>query len=56
VRESYLEQQATAVRFFDDAFQGKVPNVVGFKPPVRDYGDDGSPDATDPDPSDPTVK
>jgi len=44
------------VRFFDDGFQGKVPNVTGFSPPVRDVDEDGNPDATDPDPNDPTVK
>ena len=56
VRNSYLEQEAMVMRFLDDGFQGRVPNVVGFKPPVRDVDDDGSPDAIDPDPNDPLVK
>lgn len=56
VRQSYLEQEQMIVRFLDDAFAGKVPNVTGWKPAVRDFDDDGSPDATDPDPSDPSVK
>jgi hypothetical protein len=56
VRNPYRETQAMMLRFFDDGFQGKVPNVTGFKPPVRDVDDDGTPDATDPDPSDPNVK
>lgn len=56
VRHSYLELQATVARFLADAFAGEVPNVTGFTPPVRDLDDDGNPDATDPDPNDPTVK
>jgi hypothetical protein len=56
IRQSYLEQQAMVTRFIADAFAGGAPNVTGFKPPVRDIDDDGSPDATDPDPNDPTVK
>jgi hypothetical protein len=56
VRHSYVEQWAMVTRFLADAFAGSVPNVTGFKPPVRDVDDDGSPDATDPDPNDPTVK
>jgi hypothetical protein len=57
VRHSYLEQWAMVTRFIGDAFAGgAAPNVTGFKPPVRDVDDDGNPDATDPDPSDPTVK
>ena len=55
-RESYREQQAMVVRFIGDAFDGKVPAITGFKPPVRDYDDDGVVDANDPDPSDPKVK
>jgi hypothetical protein len=56
VRHSYVEQWAAVTRFIADAFAGGVPNVTGFKPPVRDVDDDGTPDATDPDPNDPTVK
>ena len=55
VRQSYLEQQTMVARFIADSFAG-VPNVTGFKAPVRDIDDDGNPDATDPDPNDPTVK
>ena len=56
VRCSYRAAQATMTRFFGDAFAGQVPNVTGFQPPVRDFDDDGAPDATDADPSDPTVQ
>jgi hypothetical protein len=56
VRCPYRELQATATRFFDDGFQGKVPNVSVLKAPVRDFDDDGTPDDVDPAPSDPTVK
>ncbi len=53
---SYAAQQAMAVRFLSDAFSGKVPNVTGFTPPVRDFDGDGNPDSTDPDPNNPQVK
>ncbi len=56
VAQSYVAQQAMVARFFDDGFQGNVPNVVGIPMPVRDVDEDGNPDATDPDPNDPTVK
>lgn len=56
VHQPYLETRATITRFIADAFKGGVPNVTGFKAAVRDFDGDGSPDATDPDPSDPTVK
>jgi hypothetical protein len=56
VAESYLPQQSMMTRFFADAFQGAVPNVTGFVPPVRDVDEDGVPDATDPDPNNPNVK
>jgi hypothetical protein len=56
IRNPYREVQATMVRFFAEAFDGKVPTVAGFKPPVRDFDDDGALDAADPDPSDPKVK
>jgi hypothetical protein len=55
VKTSYLQLQATTTRFLSDGFAGKVPNVTGFKPPIRDYDGDGYPDATDADPNDPTV-
>jgi hypothetical protein len=56
VRLSYVPAQAAMTRFFADGFAGMVPNVTGFQAPIRDYDDDGVPDATDPDPSDPTIK
>jgi hypothetical protein len=56
VRTSYREVQAMLVRFFDEAFRGKVPSVSGFKPAVRDADDDGTPDATDPDAMNPQAK
>ena len=52
----YRELQVAMTGFFADAFAGTVPRVQGFKPPVRDLDDDGTPDATDPDPNDPTKK
>jgi hypothetical protein len=55
VAQSYTTQQAMIARFFADGFEG-VPNVTGFLPPVRDVDEDGNPDATDPNPNDPTVK
>jgi len=55
VRCSYVAAQATMTRFFADGFAGKVPNVTGFQPAVRDFDDDGYPDATDADPSNPKV-
>lgn len=56
VRCPYRELQIAMTGFFADAFAGQVPRVQGFKPPVRDLDDDGTPDATDPDPNDPTKK
>ena len=56
VPQSFTAQQAMMVRFFDDGFQGNVPNVTGIPTPVRDVDEDGTPDAVDPDPNDPTVK
>jgi hypothetical protein len=56
VRHSYVAQWAMVTRFLADSLGGKVPNVTGFTPPVRDIDDDGTPDATDPDPNDPAVK
>ncbi len=51
----YRELQVAVTGFFGSAFAGSVPTVAGFKPPVRDLDDDGNPDATDPDPNDPTI-
>jgi dienelactone hydrolase len=55
VRTSYREEQGCIAGFFSSAFAGQTPVVAGFKPPVRDLDDDGTPDATDPDPNDPNV-
>lgn len=52
----YRELQVAMTGFFGSAFAGNVPTVAGFKTPVRDLDDDGTPDATDPDPNDPTKK
>ena len=52
----YRELQVAMTGFFGSAFAGQTPTVQGFKPPVRDLDDDGTPDATDPDPNDPSVK
>jgi hypothetical protein len=56
VRCPYREVQTSIVTFFGDGFSGKVPGVKVLKAPVRDLDDDGSPDDTDPNPCDPTVK
>jgi hypothetical protein len=56
VRCSYVAAQATMTRFFADGFAGMVPNVTGFQAALRDFDDDGAPDATDADPSNPHVK
>jgi hypothetical protein len=56
IRNPYREVQATMTRFFGEAFEGKVPSVAGFKPPVRDFDDDGAMDDVDADPSNPNVK
>jgi hypothetical protein len=52
---SYLEIQTAIDGFFGSAFAGGVPTVAGFKTPVRDADGDGTPDATDANPLDPTV-
>ncbi len=52
----YRELQTAVTGFFTGAFGGQTPSVSGFKPPVRDLDGDGTPDATDPDPNDPTKK
>jgi len=46
----YRELQDTMLRFFGDAFEGRVPVVVGFPAPTRDADGDGQPDETDPNP------
>ncbi|MEP7121244.1 MAG: hypothetical protein ABJE95_10055 [Byssovorax sp.] len=56
IREPYLGLQAMAVSFFSSAFAGAVPQVKNIPPPRRDFDDDGTDDATDPDPLDPTKK
>jgi hypothetical protein len=56
VTQSYLQLEQLMTRFFDDGFNGKVPNVSGFKAPVRDYDGDGATDDVDADPSNPAVK
>ena len=55
ITSSYAAQQAMAVRFLTDAFAGKVPNVTGFVPPVRDFDGDGFDDSVDSDPNNPNV-
>jgi len=55
VTSAYLAEQAMAVRFLTDSFAGKVPNVTGVPTPVRDYDQDGYPDAIDADPNNPNV-
>jgi hypothetical protein len=56
VRCPYRETQLAITGFFGSAFAGQTPTVQGFKTPIRDLDDDGNPDATDPDPNDPTIK
>ncbi len=55
VRCAYRALQAMGVGFIADAFAGTVPRVKGLPLPVRDLDDDGTLDATDPDPNDPMV-
>ena len=52
---SYLEIQTAIDGFFSSALAGGVPTVAGFKTPVRDADGDGTLDATDANPLDPTV-
>jgi len=52
----YRDLQAAATRFFQDAFDGKVPVVSGVPAPVRDVDGDGAPDESDPAPADPASK
>jgi hypothetical protein len=56
VRDSYRELQAMVTGYFAGAFAGQTPAVAGFRPPVRDFDDDGALDDVDRDPSDPTVQ
>lgn len=46
----YRTLQETMVRFFGDAFDGKVPVVTGFAAPLRDLDGDGNGDESDPRP------
>ena len=55
IREPYLGLQAVAVSFFSRAFAGGAPQVKNIPPPRRDF-DDGTDDASDPDPLDPAKK
>jgi hypothetical protein len=43
------------VQFFATSFAGEVPAVGGFPVPVRDFDQDGVPDASDPAPLDPAM-
>lgn len=52
----YREMQAMALQFMQDAFDGVSPRVSGFPAPVRDFDNDGTPDATDPKVNDQNVK
>jgi hypothetical protein len=52
----YRALQDAMVRFFDDAFAGKVPVVSGLPAPVSDYDGDGVPDDVDANPADPESK
>jgi hypothetical protein len=56
IREPYLGLQAMAVSFFSSAFAGGVPQVKDIPAPRRDFDDDGTDDASDPDPLDPAKK
>lgn len=52
----YRELQDVMLRFFADAFDGKVPVVTGLPAPVRDLDGDGAPDGVDPQPANPAAK
>jgi hypothetical protein len=52
----YRELQDAMLRFFSDAFEGKVPVVTGLPAPKRDLDGDGTPDSSDPAPSNPASK
>lgn len=53
---SYRELQETILRFFGDAFEGKVPAVVGLPAPTRDTDGDGAPDDADREPTNAATK
>jgi dienelactone hydrolase len=52
----YRELQETMLRFFSDAFEGKVPVVTGLPAPIRDLDGDGVLDDADRDPVDLGIK
>lgn len=52
----YLDLQDVTLRFFADAFEGKVPVVTGLPGPVRDLDADGALDGVDRDPANPAVQ
>ncbi|MBX3205283.1 MAG: hypothetical protein KF764_09450 [Labilithrix sp.] len=52
----YRELQDVMLRFFGDAFDGKVPVVSGLPAPVRDLDADGALDGVDREPANPAVK
>lgn len=56
VSTTYRSVQATFTTFIQDAMDGRVPRVRGLDAPRRDFDDDGSPDATDPNSNDPNVR
>jgi hypothetical protein len=56
IREPYVGLQRMAVSFFSSAFAGGVPQVKDIPAPRRDFDDDGTDDASDPDPLDPAKK
>ncbi|HEY8077108.1 MAG TPA: hypothetical protein VIF62_23440 [Labilithrix sp.] len=51
----YDALQDAMVRFFGDAFDGKVPVITGLPVPKRDVDGDGKPDDQDPAPLDPSM-
>lgn len=55
VRNPYRELAHTVTDFFASGFSGGAPDVVVYKPAVRDFDDDGAQDDVDPDPSNPAV-
>lgn len=54
IEQPYLGLQSMVVGFFASSFAGDVPVVAGFPAPVRDFDQDGVPDASDPHPLDPS--
>jgi len=55
VAQSFVAQQDMIASFLTSSLTG-VPALGPVVAPVRDVDEDGNPDATDPDPNDPTVK